>query len=164
MKNFSTWHCTLRSPLKWDFWKVAKMRHLGLPWKVFNGAFVPPALISWHFYIFRKSQTNLGQKPNEKHFHQIFSEKNLVVWILWQWHLVVPFLFFYIPKVCLAGKITIFIPFEEKSVSNCPWRGWGLILNIFGRRHIWWIEVTGNSLWRAHFAILAMLSLSSFIF
>ena len=75
MKNFSLWHCTLRSPLKWDFWKVAKMRHLGLPWKVFNGAFVPPALISWHFYIFRKSQTNLGQKPNEKHFHQIFSEK-----------------------------------------------------------------------------------------
>ena len=24
-----------------DFWKVAKMRHLGLHWKVFHGAFVP---------------------------------------------------------------------------------------------------------------------------
>ena len=60
------------------------MRYLGLPWKIFME--FCPTLISF-LYIFRSHRRIMGQKPNEITFFRVFSEKNLVGWILW--HVVV---------------------------------------------------------------------------
>ena len=57
----------------WDFWKVAKMRRLGMTWNFFR--VFCPTFISWHLYIFRKLQANYGLKTQWKMLHQIFFRK-----------------------------------------------------------------------------------------
>ena len=73
IKIFSPWHRNLSSPLTWDFWKVAKMRHLGLPWKFFYGAFVPHLFPDIYIYL-GSHRWIMGQNPM-KIFDQIFFRK-----------------------------------------------------------------------------------------
>ena len=72
MEIFSAWHRILRSPLKWNLWKVTKMRHFGLPWKVFYGAFVPHIFPDMNLGSHRGI---MGQKRNEKFFTRFFQQK-----------------------------------------------------------------------------------------
>ena len=57
MKNFSPWHRILRSPLKWDFWKGAKMRRLALPWNFLTS-----------IYNWEVKNELMGQTPNRIFF------------------------------------------------------------------------------------------------